>query len=716
MNNIKCLSIIILMGFGTITHSQNYNNSDYGTWCEDNNNLPYFKLNFRNKTCPWYSFPHLQGTKYNVILTNQWGDVNLFTTDIGLNNISPSLWHTRGGFYPMMKVNDELVSLLFSELNSDKSIEYGIGYTNYSGIASGKNYKIKANYKIITPFDDTRGFYVQLTLENLSAHPIDIELSANSDVWIKPEYNKVKEWRKTFATSVDLSTKGIATLNIQSPLRNVALIGDESFNPNSNRTTLCLEKKMALQAQSSNTTNFKLTYNVSNFKKEQESLKSIENQYSTSWLKMLNPIKSLHQGNWMDRENIWTYSQLLSMCFFDKSLDEYFIHLGGYGIGIHPANPGTGFSMREVAETAIILSYFNPELARSSLRWMMKTQLFSGDMKRGHTHNELKRVDSKQVLGEQFPNESDTEIWFLIACGEYFKATKDTKFFSEKVPYRTINKEGTVWEHIKQTTEFISNDIGVGSNSLIRMLHGDWNDYLSRIGRLGNGQSLMNTAMMCRALIGITSISEIIEPKFTLHLNALYKQYKDAVDKGFDKKWFIRAVDDEGNKVGTHNDRLFINAQSWAALGKCGTKEQRKTALMNAVKHCSTPIGMTIISKPYSSPTPTNISWAPIPAGEGENAGIWPQTVAWMIWALAEEGLSNMALEEWKKCTLSQHSSLYPEIPFGIINGPDCYSSHFSNEREGWTQTAMFDRLIPIPMNPIIAWQAFSMKQILLNE
>ena len=122
---------------------------------------------------------------------------------------------------------------------------------------------------------------------------------------------------------------------------------------------------------------------------------------------------------------------------------------------------------------------------------------------------------------------------------------------------------------------------------------------------------------------------------------------------------------------------------------------------------------LTLINAPYSSPTPENISWAPIPAGEGENAGIWPQNVGWMIWALAEEGLTDLALEEWKKSTLHRHTEQFPEVPFGIINGPDCYSSLHAGRREGWTQIAVFDRMIPIPMLPMVAWQSFGLRKVM---
>ena len=80
------------------------------------------------------------------------------------------------------------------------------------------------------------------------------------------------------------------------------------------------------------------------------------------------------------------------------------------------------------------------------------------------------------------------------------------------------------------------------------------------------------------------------------------RQLQAAVGRTFDRGWFIRAYDDNHQPVGGYDDRLFLNAQSWAVLGKCGTEEQRRLALENAVRLNSTSIGMTLISKHPSNP------------------------------------------------------------------------------------------------------------------
>jgi hypothetical protein len=118
------------------------------------------------------------------------------------------------------------------------------------------------------------------------------------------------------------------------------------------------------------------------------------------------------------------------------------------------------------------------------------------------------------------------------------------------------------------------------------------------------------------------------------------------------------------------------------------------------------------MSRPYSSPAPDDISWCAIPAGEGENAGIWPQTIHWFVWALTEEGLLEEALAEWKCGTLHRHAVHFPAVPYGIFNGPDCFSSKWAGQRNGWTQSQLLNRGQFVPMNPMIAWQGFSLRKI----
>jgi hypothetical protein len=143
-----------------------------------------------------------------------------------------------------------------------------------------------------------------------------------------------------------------------------------------------------------------------------------------------------------------------------------------------------------------------------------------------------------------------------------------------------------------------------------------------------------------------------------------------------------------------------------------GTAEQRRSALRAALRENGSRIGLTILSRAYPSPPPEDLSFAPLPAGQGENGGIWPQTVYWTVWALAEEGMIDEAMAQWKAMSLRNHAHAIPAAPFGVTGGPDCYASRLAGEAEGWTQTDVFNRLVTVPQNPAVAWQAFALAKI----
>jgi N,N'-diacetylchitobiose phosphorylase len=275
-------------------------------------------------------------------------------------------------------------------------------------------------------------------------------------------------------------------------------------------------------------------------------------------------------------------------------------------------------------------------------------------------------------------------------------------------------ESGTMWEHLKRAFYWVRDQIGIGQHGLVLIREGDWNDYLSLMGAEGRGESVMNSGVACRAFDAMAEIARARrEIGFASEVESLCSKLRSAVSAAFDDGWFCRGYTDAGNPVGSHaENRVFLNAQTWAALGKCGTPQQRRTALLNAIAHCHTEIGLMLMSRPYSSPAPDDISWCAIPAGEGENAGIWPQTINWFVWALTQEGLIDEAIAEWKCGTLLAHAQRFPEVPYGIFNGPDCFSSKWSGKREGWTQVQLLDRAHFVPMNPMIAWQGFSMRKI----
>jgi cellobiose phosphorylase len=360
--------------------------------------------------------------------------------------------------------------------------------------------------------------------------------------------------------------------------------------------------------------------------------------------------------------------------------------------------------VREVSGTSMVLAACDWDLAAASLRFVAKTQLASGDVPKIYNMRRDRR-------SHEF--ESDNELWFVLGCCESIAMSGRTELLDEVCSFWDQG-EGTIWEHIKRAFYWVRDQVGTGRHGLILIRDGDWNDYLSLMGAEGRGESVVNSGTACRGFGHVLEIARRRgEASFAHEVEIYLANLQTAVAAAFDQGWFRRGYTDNGKPVGSYaENRVFLNAQTWAVLGKCGTAEQRRMALKNAIKHCHTDIGLTLMSRPYSSPAPDDISWCAIPAGEGENAGIWPQTIHWFVWALTEEGLLEEALAEWKCGTLHRHACQFPEVPYGIFNGPDCFSSKWSGKREGWTQSQLLNRAQFVPINPMIAWQGFTLRKI----
>jgi hypothetical protein len=115
-----------------------------------------------------------------------------------------------------------------------------------------------------------------------------------------------------------------------------------------------------------------------------------------------------------------------------------------------------------------------------------------------------------------------------------------------------------------------------------------------------------------------------------------------------------------------------LEPQPWAIIGGAANSEQCKTLIKNIDKELRQPskIGAIILNKAVEAEFEA--------AGVGTNGGVWPSINGTLIKALSLVD-GEMAWDEWKKNTLTQHADAFPDIWYGIWSGPDFYSSVLSN-------------------------------------
>ncbi|MCE0498241.1 MAG: hypothetical protein LV481_09890 [Methylacidiphilales bacterium] len=665
--------------------------SHFGTWATGSSGLPHFDLIVEDDEATDAPFRHLIGTGHLSAMTDRWGNVNLFTTEGGflwLN--SPDSCLARSSIYLMMEVEGELISLLYSELTRREGIRIGTGSIEYRGEVKTDLVHLRIVQEVFALPDRSKRIYARFKLTNLAKTPFQGRLEIRGDVMpVRPDPTNPLPPRQCPVT-----TPGWAVFsNIHEQLGDVFLAVSDKWQAASKRDSLRLFQSVRIDPGSVWSVGAATGYGP--HEATTISVPTLEEAHR-QWAKRLAPFAVDAPEPWMARECLWDAGQLLSFINYDSSVGEYFIAQGGY--------VWSWFPVREVSGTSMVVAGCDWELAAASLRFLAKTQLASGDLPKGHNM----RRDRKST---EF--ESDNELWFTLSCCESIAMSGHTEFLDQVCSFWDEG-EGTIWEHIKRAFYWVRDHVGTGPHGLVLIREGDWNDYLSLMGAKGRGESVVNSGTACRAFGYVAEIARRRgETPFATEVETYLTKLRQAVAETFDEGWFRRGYTDDGKPVGSYaENRIFINAQTWAVLGKCGTAEQRRTALKNAIRHCHTEAGLILMSRPYSSPAPDDISWCAIPVGEGENAGIWPQIIHWFVWALTEEGLLEEALAEWKYGTLHWHTNQFPSVPYGIFNGPDCFSSKWAGRREGWTQTQLLNRAQGAPINPMIAWQGFTLRKI----
>jgi Glycosyl hydrolase 36 superfamily, catalytic domain len=678
------------------------NASSFGQWSTDDSGLPCFDLNLSNAPEPDAPLEHLMSTGVVTARIDRWGDLRLMTCagGDGQKSLRPSRWWCLSDLLLSLEINGTPYSLLPGQGEQERVVRWGVGYAHFTDRFVTADFSIEVSQLFTAPWDDSTGIVGSFQLRNIGNRPMvgRVRLMAQ----VASVDNQIAD---RSALPFQAGPGWITADAAHQSLGQAVLLGPDAWQPKREFATLVLTHPTEIALNSEFTFQGWVGCTPKNLNPDIPALRRQLSAFDPAdhrrkWAARLSPTKLPAPAAWIRQECQWTAGQLLAFTGYDGSVGNKFIHLGGYG--------WPSFGVRECAETAIAIVEWMPELATDSIYWLAKHQFRSGDLPKC-THF------TGRANPTATPVESDNEIWFLLALSELLATGIPHSILKTRLPF-TDGTSGTLWEHAKAAWHWLRDSIQVGRHGLVKIWHGDWDDYMDRMGRHGQGESTMNTGMACRAIDGMIAIAgQRGEADLASELTHWVNARRDAMMSAFDQTHFVRGFNDAGQPVGTAAEgRVHLNAQTWAVLGSCGTPQMRRLALTTACCECDSPIGLTLLSKPFPAPPPADISSCPIPPGEGENAGIWPQTVHWAIWALAQEGMLDEARQVWRAVSLRNHAHRHPQVPYGIWNGPDCYSAHFAKQREGRTQRQILDRHQEgVPMNPAVAWQAFSWRKIL---
>lgn len=373
--------------------------------------------------------------------------------------------------------------------------------------------------------------------------------------------------------------------------------------------------------------------------------------------------------------NIW--NQYQCMVTFNMSRSASYFESGiGRGMGFRDSNQDLLGFVHQI-----------PERARERILDLAATQLEDGGCY--HQYQPLTKKGNNEIGGDF----SDDPLWMILSTAQYIKETGDFSILDEQVPYdNDPAKAQSMMHHLKQSFWHVANYLG--PHGLPLAMRADWNDCLNlscfsdtpgdsfqtyTSDKFGDkkysqtAESVMVAAMMAfigpeyAALCKYKNLDEEAEKAE----KAVELMRKNTLEYGWDGEWFIRAYDDFGKKVGSHEceeGKIFIEPQGFAVMAGLGKEEGKDIQTLNSVKkYLSTKYGLVLNNPAF---TKYHIEYGEIstyPAGYKENAGIFCHNNAWIICAEAAVGRGDQAFEYYSKIApayLEDISDLHRTEPY----------------------------------------------------
>lgn len=341
--------------------------------------------------------------------------------------------------------------------------------------------------------------------------------------------------------------------------------------------------------------------------------------------------------------NTWNVCQLMAAFNFSRSAS-YFESGIGRGMGFRDSN-----------QDLLGFVPLMPEHARQRILDLAATQLPTGGAY--HQYQPLTKRGNNEV-GSGF---NDDPLWLVLAVAAYITETGNWDILDENVPYdNTPGTEETLYGHLQRCIQYTLDRLGPHGLPLIG--RADWNDCLN-LNCFSDkpGQSFQTTTnkdgkvaesvfiaglfiLAAQAILPIAS--KMGDNHSTLTYNQAIKQMETAVwAAGWDGAWFLRAYDDFGEPVGSHEcaeGQIFIEPQGMCVLAGLGRTDGRaRQALDSVAGRLATEHGIMLHQPGYSRYYLNLGEISSYPPGYKENGSIFCHTNPWIM--IAEAMLGNGA-------------------------------------------------------------------------
>lgn len=370
------------------------------------------------------------------------------------------------------------------------------------------------------------------------------------------------------------------------------------------------------------------------------------------WNQLFTQYKLEHKDEKLSRMvNIW--NQYQCMVTFNMSRSASYFETGiGRGMGFRDSNQDILGFVHQI-----------PDRARERILDIAATQLESGGAY--HQYQPLTKKGNNEIGG----NFNDDPIWLIASVSAYIKETGDMDILKENVPFDNDEaKAAPLFDHLRRSFFHVVNNLGPHGLPLIG--RADWNDCLnlncfsetpdesfqtttSKEGKVA--ESVLIAGMFVYYGPEYVKLCKLNghEDEALKAQDEIDKMVKTVMKYGWDGEWYIRAYDDNGEKIGSNENeegKIFIESQGFCSMAEIGLEVGYvEKALDSARKYLDTPYGLVLQNPAFTKYYVNMGEISTYPAGYKENAGIFCHNNPWIIAGETAIGRGDRAFEYYSK-------------------------------------------------------------------
>ena len=374
---------------------------------------------------------------------------------------------------------------------------------------------------------------------------------------------------------------------------------------------------------------------------------------------------------------------------------------------------GRGMGFRDSSQDLLGFVHQIPERARERILDIAATQFRDGGCY--HQFQPLTKKGNNAIGG----GFNDDPLWLIAGAAAYIKETGDFGILDEQVPYDCNPEDtGTLLVHLEASFGHVVNNRGPHGLPLIG--RADWNDCLN-LNCFSDepGESFQTFSnpnapddRIAESLL-IAGMFVSIGPELVAMLRRKGQDEKaneaqkeiDAMEQavlehGWDGKWFLRAYDAMGQKIGSRENedgQIYIESQGYCVMAGIGLKDGKAEQALDSVRErLETKHGIVLLQPAYKEYHLELGEVSSYPCGYKENAGIFCHNNPWIIAAETVVGHGDRAFDLYSRIApawreeISDLHRMEPYVYSQMIAGKD--AKNFGQAKNSWlTGTAAWN-------------------------